>query len=251
MSFAAFLPDTQKHSFSVSGQFLMSAYGEDKYTPFAMVETADLTIEQETQELADSYSGSGNYDKLYNVKAVTLDFAVKTFQPDIIAEMTQGAATTRDEKTVTDEEQTAALGQLVPLKNIGAGDYQVMPSAGGQPYVAGKDYFPTALGIIPLKSGSIVEGSKIKISYKSRAASVVDWLVGSGKERSLLFHGINKANRHAVVVEVFRGKFGFPDKYALLGKDFRSSSLKFEVLADPRQTGDGISQWVRETLLTT
>lgn len=249
MSYAPVVLTSDKHSYSVSGQILMAEYGVAKYTPFAMVETADLTIEQETQELADSYTGQGNYDKLYSVKSVSLDLKVSTFQPEIIAEMTMGVANARAEKTISDEVQTAFKGVLVPLEHIGVGDFEVSPEAGGQPFIAGKDYFPTAAGIIPLANGSIQDGTKIKVSYKALEANVVEWLAGSQKERSLIFHGVNKANRKQVVMEVFRGKFGFADKYSILGKDFRSAGLKFEVLADPLQTGDGLSQWVRETLL--
>jgi hypothetical protein len=88
----------------------MAEYGVPKYTPFAMVETADLTIEQETQELPDSYTGQGNYDKLYSVKSVSLDLKVTTFQPEIIAEMTMGVANKRAELAITDEVQTAYQG---------------------------------------------------------------------------------------------------------------------------------------------
>ncbi|WP_199052417.1 hypothetical protein [Aquitalea sp. ASV15] len=249
MSYAPFIPTTEKHSFSVSGQILIAEYGVPKFTPFAMVETADLTIEQETQELGDAYTGQGNYDKLYSVKAVTLDLKVQTFQPEIIAEMTMGVAKSRAAQAISDEIQTAYQGVLVPLENIGAGDYVVTPNAGGDPFIPGKDFFPTAAGIIPLAGGGIADGTKIKVAYQAIEANVVEWLAGSQKERSLIFHGMNKASRKQVMVQIFRGKFGFADKYALLGKDFRSAGLKFEVLADPLQTGDGISQWVRETLL--
>jgi hypothetical protein len=249
MSYAPVILTSDKHSYSVSGQILMAEYGVPKYTPFAMVETADLTIEQETQELPDSYTGQDNYDKLYSVKSVSLDLKVTTFQPEIIAEMTMGVANKRAELAITDEVQTAYQGVLVPLENLGAGDFVVAPNAGGQPFIAGKDYFPTAAGIIPLAGGGIADGTKIKVSYKALQANVVEWLAGSQKERSLIFHGVNKASRKQVVMEVFRGKFGFADKYSILGKDFRSAGLKFEVLADPLQTGDGLSQWVRETLL--
>ncbi|MBA4707773.1 hypothetical protein [Aquitalea aquatica] len=249
MSYAPVILTPEKHTYSVSGQVLMAEYGVPKFTPFAMVETADLTIEQETQELADSYTGQGNYDKLYSVKSVSLDLKVTTFQPEIIAEMTMGVANAREEQAITDEVQTAFKGVLVPLQHIGSGDFQVTPDAGGQPFIAGKDYFPTAAGIIPLAGGGIADGTKIKVSYKALEANVVEWLAGSQKERSLIFHGVNKASRKQVVMQIFRGKFGFPDKYALLGKDFRSSGVKFEVLADPLQTGEGLSQWVRETLL--
>jgi hypothetical protein len=227
----------------------MAEYGVPKYTPFAMVETADLTIEQETQELPDSYTGQGNYDKLYSVKSVSLDLKVTTFQPEIIAEMTMGVANKRAELALRTKSRPL-IRALVPLENIGAGDFVVAPNAGGQPYIAGKDYFPTAAGIIPLAGGAIADGTKIKVSYKALQANVVEWLAGSQKERSLIFHGVNKASRKQVVMEVFRGKFGFADKYSILGKDFRSAGLKFEVLADPLQTGDGLSQWVRETLLS-
>jgi transposase len=77
-------------------------------------------------------------------------------------------------------------------------------------HIAGKDYFPTAAGIIPLAGGGIADGTKIKVSYKALQANVVEWLAGSQKERSLIFHGVNKASRKQVVMEVFRGKFGLP-----------------------------------------
>ncbi|MTD32514.1 phage tail tube protein [Paludibacterium denitrificans] len=188
---------------------------------------------------------------MYSVKAVTLDLDIKTFQPEIIAEMTMGVATTRAEEAISDEVQTVYKGTLVPLENIGAGDFIVTDEAGTNPdpYVAGKDYLPTAAGIFVLESGAIADGAKIKVSYKAKQANIVNWLVSSSQERSLIFHGVNKANRKEVAVEIFRGKFGFADKYALLGKDFRGAGLKFEVLSDPLQTGDGLSQWVRETLM--
>jgi hypothetical protein len=136
MSYAPVILTPEKHSYSVSGQILMAEYGVPKYTPFAMVETADLTIEQETQELPDSYTGQGNYDKLYSVKSVSLDLKVTTFQPEIIAEMTMGVANKRAELAITDEVQTAYQGVLVPLENLGAGDFVVAPNAGGQPFIA-------------------------------------------------------------------------------------------------------------------
>ena len=95
MGYAPILTSTEKHTYSVSGQMLMSAYGENKYKPFAMVDTANLTIEQETQELPDAYSGQGNYDKMYSVKAVTLDLDIKTFQPEIIARVFEPYVTTK------------------------------------------------------------------------------------------------------------------------------------------------------------
>ncbi|BAK76499.1 hypothetical protein NH8B_2113 [Pseudogulbenkiania sp. NH8B] len=249
MSFAPFQASTEKHTIAVNGQFLWADYAARKFTSFAMVESADISISEESEELPDSYTGDGNYDKITRVKAVVIDFAVKTFSPEVMAEMSQGTASVRAAATVSDELHTAYKGSVVLIEQPGADTYQLTDEAGTKTYVPGVDFFPTAAGPIPLTTGAIADGSKVKVSYQAGEANVVEWLTGQRKEKALLFHGINRANGKQVVVEVFRGKFGFVDKYALLGKSFRSGGLKFECLADPLQQGAGRSQWIRETYL--
>lgn len=249
MSFAAFHATTEKHTVAVSGQFLWSDYATRKFSPFAMVESADVSITEESEELPDSFTGDGNFDKITRVKSVVIDFAVKTFSPEVIAEMTQGTASVRNAATVSDELHTAYKNTVVLIEQPGADNYQLTDEAGTKTYVAGVDYFPTAAGPIPLTGGAIADGSKVKVSYQAAEANVVEWLTSQRKEKALLFHGVNRASGRQVLVEVFRGKFGFVDKYALLGKSFRSGGLKFECLADPLQQGAGRSQWIRETYL--
>ncbi|NHR08034.1 hypothetical protein HA052_22855 [Chromobacterium haemolyticum] len=242
-------PGEDKKTFAVNGQFFWSIYGEDKFEPFAMVDKAEITISEETEELPNAFTGNGNFDKLTRVKSLVMDFNVQQFSPGVLAELTQGAFSSREAKTVSDEVHLAYKGAVMRIEHVGGSDYQLSDETGAKAYKAGLDYFPTPAGPIPLPGGAITDGSKVKLSYKTGEADVIEWLAGSRRERSLMFQGVNRANNKTAVVELFRGKFGFADKVSLLDKGFRSSGVKFECLEDPRQTGDKVSRWIRETYL--
>lgn len=249
MSYAPYQETTEKHVYAINGQFFWSVYGENKFVPFAMVDKAEITISEETEELPNAFTGNGNFEKFARVKSVMVDFNVQQFSPAVIAELTQGAFSSREAKTVTDEVCIAYKGSVMRIEHAGGSDYQLSDKAGTKVYKAGVDYFPTAAGPIPTPGGQITDGSEVKVSYKAAEANIVEWLCGSRKERSLMFVGINRASNREVVVDLFRGKFGFADKTALLGKGYRSSGVKFECFEDPLQVGENRSRWIRETLL--
>ncbi|MCP3851437.1 MAG: hypothetical protein GY694_14510, partial [Gammaproteobacteria bacterium] len=117
-------------------------------------------------------------------------------------------------------------------------------SAGGTEYTLGTDYEVRDGGLFILSGGAISDGSDVYVTYTSKLSNLVEALVNSSKDYTIVFDGLNDARSgKSVVVKIHRQKMGATTGLDLIGDDFGSLELAGKVLKDTTITGNGLSQY--------
>lgn len=147
--------------------------------------------------------------------------------------------------TGSEETHTAYLGGLIRLAFINPTSVVVTDSV-PTTYVEGTDYIVTGAGIIPLASGTITDGSEIKVSYSYSAQKVIEALTEGVTDYTLNFDGINDAdNNSPVVVDLWRLRPAIVKTIDLIGDNYATLEVDGQLLLDPTQTATGASKFFR------
>ena len=234
------------------GKVLASTVGARAYREFGNCSSLKFSFSEDKKTVADSTStGGGNAASVTRIKDVTIEMDLRELSSENLSLAIFGENSVYAAGNVASENiHVVGLDLLHPLAHIGAGTVVVTPAAGGTAYVAGTDYVVSGAGIKPLTGGAIVAGDDIKVAYSYPKQAVIQALVASGKEISLLFDGMNEAaSGSPVVVEAYRIKLSPTDSLDLIGDDFATLKLKGEVLKDTTIVQPGLSQFFKASQL--
>lgn len=216
--------------------------------PIGNVGKLSLSVAEDVKELQDyTSSGGGLKNKIYRIKSCDLDSEVYDLSPSNIGIALRGSSTAVTSAAVATEDAVAYKGGLVVPAFMY--DSTVTPvlkdSTGTTTYSATTDYNLEPAGFRILSTGTIVDGSTIKLAYTKAASHMVETLTASGNEYKVVFSGLNDARTgKKVTAIIYRVKFS-PSSLDLISTDFTKLSLKGSVLRDTNITGTGISQYLR------
>lgn len=213
------------------------------------VSKLEFSVSEEKKELKNFQSaGGGLANSLSRIDKVEASLTLHDLSPENLAMALYGSTTAVAAGAVTDESHTAYLGGLVRLDNLPdlTQSITVTDGTGTTTYVQDTDYTLTRAGILILSTGSIPDASAILVDYTKLAGNVVQALTDSAAEWELVFDGLNEAQSgKAVVIDVFRLKFGPPSGIGFIADDFAGMEMKADVLADTSITGTGLSQYFK------
>ena len=206
-----------------------------------------LSIETDSKNRPNYRGGGGNAAVVELVKAVKLSATFDSFNNENIALALRGSVTELTGAAVTDESVSAVLDRLCRTTSMIDLSQPVTVKVGAQAKVKDTDYTLTAAGIIPLKGGTITAAAAMLISYKSVTGSVLEALVNSGEELTIVFDGINENTGKRSLMDVYRWKPAPTSGLDLISDDFAEFDIEGEVLADSTK-GAGLSKFFRRTL---
>lgn len=203
----------------------------------------NFSVAEQTIDLLDfTQGGGGKDDVVRRPESVTASMIWHNLSPENLAVALFGASTSIPGAAVVGENQTANLGGLVRTDNVPD------PSAAltVDTYVEGVDFERVPSGIIPLASGSILEGETLSISYTALGSAVIEALLSSGDEYQLVFDGINEAKSdRSVIVTAHRVKFSPVQDMAMIGNEFAGLNVTAELLKDDAIQGSSLSKFMK------
>ena len=199
-------------------------------------ESTKITLSHEIEEKTIpnmQNPGGGNYDSFKRAKAVKLAVQFRDMTSEVL-EIAFGAKITAvTGGAVTDEAHNdIVLGSLIPTVKRQNTGLTMTVKKGATTYVEGADYQRVRAGIIPLASGTMVDGDDITISYTALATSRVDGLMHTSGEFYGVFDGINEQSGKPAFGEMYRLVFGPAANVELVGDEFVGFDCEAECLAD-------------------
>ena len=203
-----------------------------------------LSIETDSKTRPNYRGGGGNAAVVELVKAVKLTATLDSFNNENIAMALRGTVSELTGAAVTDENVPAVLDRLCRTDNMIDLSQPVTVKVGALAKVKDVDYTLTAAGIIPLKGGTIASAAEMLVSYKSVTGSVLEALVNSGEELTIVFDGVNENTGKRSVMDVYRWKPAPTSGLDLISDDFAEFDIEGEVLADSTK-GAGLSKFFR------
>ncbi len=209
----------------------------------------NFSIEQETKTQKNYRGGGGNSASVTNVTAVKLSMELNSFSNDNLAMALRGLIENVTAGPVVDEAITAVHDGLATTAFMidKAQSVTVTNSAGAVTYVAGTDYDVTAAGIKVLSTGTITNGQSLLVDYTKKAGSVLQALVDSGADVTVVLDGVNDSTGKPYTVKVYRWKPSPASGLGLISDDFSSFSIEGEVLADETVVTAGKSKFFTRT----
>lgn len=218
-----------------------------KLTPIGNISEFSISIEEDTKTMIDYMNpGGGELDRVTRITGVSASMTCYNLSPENIAVAVFGSIDALEGGAVTDEEHTAYKNSLVVLDKLfdKSQTITVTDESGTTPYEPNVDYEVTNAGIYILESGSITDGSTIKVSYTAYATDVIQALTELGKEYKLVFDGLNEARSGEPVVGIFhRVKFSPTKGLGFITDDFGTLDFDLAVLADSSISGTGVSKY--------
>lgn len=239
------------YSYLGSGKVFMKEYGASAGLKFiGNVSQLSFAVTEDTKELKDyTQPGGGTYNEVRRVSSIEMTLVGHDFSPDNLARVLYGSTTAITGATVTDEPAVAYKDSLVPLANIPASITQVTGGGGTPTYVAGTDYELTEAGLYIPAASTIADAAAILVDYTSANADVVQALVNSGKEYTLVFEGLNEARSgKATIVTVHRARVGATKNLGLIGDDYGALEVSGKLLKDTTITTAGLSQYFKAAI---
>lgn len=219
------------------------------YRFLSNVESLNLAFESEEKSIPDNVnSGGGKWDSLSRITAARASLAMYDFSPENLALATNGSVAAVTATTVADEVLVVTTkGELCPTEFMI--DTAVAPvvtdNAGTTTYVVNTDYTVSAAGITPTSGGAIVAGN-IKVDYTKKAVSVVEMLTAAAGEYTLMLDGLNEADSGAPVrITLHRAKPAAASDMSLIGDDFGTLPVDFELLSDSTIVAAGKSKYAK------
>lgn len=236
------------YSYLGSGKVFMKEYGASAGLKFiGNVSALAFAVTEETKELKDhTQPGGGTYNEVRRVQSIEMNLTGHDFSPDNLARVLYGSTTAITAGSVSNEAATAYKDSLVPLANLPTAITAVTGTGGTPTYVANTDYELTEAGLfIPATSG-IADGTAIEVDYNKGASDVVQALVNSGKEYTLVFEGLNEARSgKATIVTVHRARVGAAKNLGLIGDDYGALEVSGKLLKDTTIVSAGLSQYFK------
>jgi hypothetical protein len=236
------------YSYLGSGKVFMKEYGAAAGLKFVgNVSQLGFAVTEDTKELKDyTQPGGGTYNEVRRVSSIEMTLTGHDFSPDNLARVLYGSTAAITTGAVTDEAVTAYKDSLIPLANIPSA-ITLVTGAGGTPtYVADTDYEFSEGGLFIPATSSIADATPLLVDYTKAGSDVVQALVNSGKEYTLVFEGLNEARSgKATIVTVHRARVGATKNLGLIGDDYGALEVSGKLLKDTTIVSAGLSQYFK------
>lgn len=210
------------------------------------VSALSLSIETDSKTRPNYRGGGGNIATIERVKAVKLAATFDSFNNENLAMALRGTVSEITSEAVTDEAISASLNKLCRTAHMIDLSKPVTVKVGSDVQELDVDYKLSSAGIIPLSDGSITSAADMLVSYSSVSGSVLEALVNSGVELSVVFDGVNENTGKRNLLDFYRWKPAPTSGLDVISDDFAEFSVEGEVLADTTK-GTGKSQFFRRT----
>lgn len=217
--------------------------------PIGNISEFTLSIDEDTKRMVDYMNpGGGELDRVTRINAVNGSMTCYNLSPENIAMAVFGTITPQTGGAVSEESHTAYHDGLVVLNKLPdkSQSITVTDETGTTTYTLNVDYEVTNAGIYILSTGSIPNGSTIKVSYTALDTDVIEALTEINKEYKLVFDGLNEARSGEPVVGIFhRIKFSPTKDLGFITDDFGTLQMDVAILADDTISGTGISKYFK------
>ena len=238
----------KRHSYMGSGLLQVKDFGADAgYLSMSAQKTISIGFQTDEKRLQNTQrpgGGTRNIVRRINsgkMSVELMDFTAQNLAMAFLADVTNVAAGSIT--SGSPEIVKAHTGALVPLAHIGPSAVTVKDSTDTTTYVAGTDYEVWESGLYIPSGSTITDAADIHVAYTYGVQDVVEMIMNSGKEYSMIFSGLNEAESDLPgVLYVHRAKSSPASDWALLGDDFGTLKIDFELLPDTSK-GAGQSQY--------
>lgn len=234
------------------GRILMGNYdpvlANRKYFPVGNAESLSISVSTEEKTLKNYLDcAGGNLETLTRVDKVTVSMSLTDFTPMNLEAATYGLSSTVTGTTIVDEVISGFKGYFTPTAHMIDLTQPVTVSNGATVLVSGIDYRATHAGIEILSGTTeVVNGDSLTVDYTTLGGTIIQALMVSGKEMSLVFEGFNTAAANGCakgVAKLYRLKLSPLKDLSLIGDDFGKLELEGELLPDMSITGNGLSRF--------
>jgi hypothetical protein len=237
------------YSYLGSGKVWMKEYGAAAGRKFiGNVSALSFAVTEDTKELKDyTQPGGGTYNEVRRVSSIEMSLTGHDFSPDNLARVLYGSTAAIVAGAVTNEVATAYKDSIIPLLNTASAISSVTGPAGTPVYTVTTDWEMSTGGhlYIPAAS-SIADAAPLEVDYTKAASDVVQALVNSGKEYTLLFEGLNEARSgKSTIVTVHRVRVGAAKNVGLIGDDYGALEVAGKLLKDTTIVTGGLSQYFK------
>lgn len=236
-------------AFIGKGSIYIKEVGANKgFLPFGNCPEFTLTFNEDKKEMLDSEdSGGGVVTSVSRVSSVTGSVSSYSISKENLAIAMRGLVSTESTDAVTGEKAVANEYAFIQFAKVPTQDSIVVKDeAETDTFVAGVDYEVQSSGITIIAGGDISDGETISLSYTPKGSIIVESLSETPKEYVLVFNGLNEANSdEPVEVTCHKVKFSPASALSLIGDDFATIPLEFDVLKDETITGEAKSKYAR------
>jgi hypothetical protein len=240
------------------GRILMGNFDADpskrKFYPVGNAEELKISVSTEEKTLKNYLDCSGgDLETMTRVDKVTVSMSLTDFTPMNLEAATYGITSTTAAGTVTDEVVSCFQGYFTPTEHMINLTVAPVVKKGAITLVDGTDYRVTHGGIEILKGSEDVPAAwtDLTISYTKIGGTVLEALISSGKEISLVFEGFNTAAANGCakgVAKLYRLKLSPLKDLSFIGDDFTKLQLEGNLLPDAAVTTAGLSKFFNWTM---
>lgn len=204
-----------------------------------------IAIREKTVELQNYDDPAGGVESsVSRIQGGEITLALHELSPANLALALYGENSSVNGGTVSNESHVAHHGCLTRLS--GVSPTAVTVTVGGSSKTG---YEVTPGGIYIPEGSDIADGATMAVSYTFAATDVIQTMIHSGVELSLIFDGINSAqDERPCVVELYRVRFSPTKERLYKGENFSKLELTGKLLRDDSKTGNGVSKYFKETL---
>ncbi|MCP5428544.1 MAG: hypothetical protein H6966_09800 [Chromatiaceae bacterium] len=240
-------------SYLGSGRMYMREFGSND--PLAWVGNSSSlngSIEEDSIKKPDyTQPGGGTFNEVKRVNSAKFSLVADELDGPNLARVVFGSATAHAAATGKAENGLICNhGGLTPFEFPPSSITSVKTADDVTTYVEGMDYEVRPAGIIPLATGSMVDGDPHNVVYDHLGLNVVEALTSSAKEWEVFFEGYNEARSgKPVTVHLFRVKFGAAKNLQLIGSEHLVLESDGEMLKDLTKTGTGKSQYMKAVIV--
>ncbi len=207
----------------------------------------NLAFNEDKKEQKDyNNAGGGVVNTVAVIDSVTGTITMLDVSASNMALALRGLVTTHAIASVTSEAHVAYNDGFIKCDFIAdMTTMDVQPSGGGTPHVLDTDYSLGINGIVIIAGGGIVDASTIELNYTSKASYKIQGLASAGLEYELTLDGLNEADSgNAVSLKAYRIKINPAQALSMLGDDFATLPVTFDMLSDATITGAGLSKYI-------
>jgi len=234
------------------GRILMGVFdavaSNRKFFPVGNAEELKLGVSTEEKTLKNYLDCSGgDLETLVRVDKVTVSMTLTDFTSMNLEAATYGLSSDVTAGTVTDEAIKGYKGYFSPTAKIINTSVAPVVKKGATVLAAGTDYRVSHAGIEIIKTTTeVLDGDDLTVSYTSMGGTVLEALISSGKEVSIIFEGFNQAASNGCskgVAKLYRLKLSPLKDLSFIGDDFQKLELEGQLLPDTSIDGAGLSKF--------
>lgn len=206
----------------------------------------NFSFDVDSSNIPNYRGGGGNMATRERLSNVNVSMTMYEFSDENLALALRGATTAITAAAVTAEAVTAVGGGLATTEfMIDTAESVTVNGSGGTPsYALNDDFTVTPAGIIAVEGGGISDGADLEVDYTKKAGSVLEALINSGAEVSVVADIKNEAdNDNPYVVKIHRFKPSPASSLPLIGDDFGEFELTGEALFDSSVVGSSKSKY--------